>query len=125
MSKMKIEVLDRREFLIAGTAAAALATLLSSGALAAEDAMTVLNKLTKGATPEEGKVKLMMPEIAENGAKVRTKILVESPMTPDNYCKSVTIIAPKNPVPHVCTYHFTPDSGRAWISTNIRLAETQ
>ena len=127
MSKMRIEMLDRREFLIAGGAAATLATLLSSGALAAEgkDAMAILNELTKGAKPEEGKVKLMMPEIAENGAKVRTKILVESPMTPDNYCKSVTVIAPKNPAPRVCTFFFTPDSGKAWISTNIRLAETQ
>ncbi len=125
MSKVRIEVLDRREFLITSGAAVAALVALTNGALAKKPATEVLNELTKGAKPAEGKVKLEMPEIAENGAKVRTKITVESPMTPEDYCKSVAIIAPKNPATFVGKFNFTPDSGRAYVSTNIRLAETQ
>ena len=128
MSKVRIEMVDRREFLVIGGAAAAALTALSSGALAKadpSDAAAFLNELTKGAKPAEGKVKLEMPEIAENGATVPLKVSVDSPMTEKDYCKSVTIIATKNPVAHICTFEFTPDSGKAWVSNRIRMAKTQ
>ena len=127
MSKVRIEVLDRREFLVVSGAAAAALTALTTGALARErkDANKLLQELTGGATPAEGKVKLEMPEIAENGATVPIKISVDSPMTDKDYCESVTIIAPKNPAVYVATFHFTPDSGKAWVATRMRLAQTQ
>ncbi len=127
MSKTRIEVLDRREFLVASGAAVATLTALTSGALAREmkDANKLLQELTGGAKPTEGKVKLEMPEIAENGATVPVKISVDSPMTDKDYCESVTIIAPKNPTVYVATFKFTPDSGKAWVSTRMRLAQTQ
>jgi len=127
MSKVRIEVLDRREFLVASGAAVAALTALTSGALAREtkDANKLLQELTGGAKPAEGKVKLEMPEIAENGATVPVKISVESPMTEKDYCESATIIATKNPNVFVCTFKFTPDSGKAWVSTRIRMAQTQ
>ena len=128
MSKITIEVLDRREFLVVGGTAAAALAALTSGALAKADASdpnAYLNELTKGAKPAEGKVKIEMPEIAENGATVPVKVSAESPMTEQDYCKSIAIIATKNPVAHVCTFHFTPDSGKAWVATRIRMAKTQ
>ncbi len=129
MSKVRIEVVDRREFLIvSGGAAAALMAGFVGGAHAKidpADENAFLQQITKGATPTEGKVKLEMPEIAENGATVPLKVSAESPMTADDYCKSITIISTKNPAAHVCTFHFTPDSGKAWASIRIRMAETQ
>ncbi len=128
MSKVRIEMVDRREFLIIGGSAAAALAALSSGALAElkpDDEVGLLNKITKGAAPAEGKVKLEMPEIAENGATVPLKVSVDSPMTADDYCKSVTIIATKNPTAYVCNFQFTPDSGKAWASIRIRMATTQ
>ena len=128
MSKIRIEMLDRREFLVVSGATAAALTALASGAWAKadpSDPAAFLNELTKGAKPAEGKVKIEMPEIAENGATVPVKVSAESPMTADDYCKSITIIATKNPVAHICTFNFTPDSGKAWVSTRIRMAKTQ
>ena len=127
MSKVRIEVLDRREFLVTSGAAVAVLTALTSGALAREmkDANKLLQELTGGAASAEGKGKLEMPEIAENGATVPVKISVDSPMTEKDYCESVTIIAPKNPTVYVATFKFTPDSGKAWVSTRMRLAQTQ
>ncbi len=128
MSKVRIEIVDRREFLIMGGAAAATLAALSSGAWAKgeeKDPVATLNALTKGAKPAEGKVTIEMPEIAENGARVPAKISAESPMTADDYCKSITVIATKNPVAHMCTFNFTPDSGKAFVNIPVRLAQTQ
>ena len=127
MSKVRIDMLDRREFLVTSGAAVAALTALTTGALAREtkDANKLLQELTGGAKPVEEKIKLEMPEIAENGATVPVKISVDSPMTEKDYCQSVTIIAPKNPAVYVATFHFTPDSGKAWVATRMRLAQTQ
>ncbi len=73
----------------------------------------------------EGKVKLDLPQIAENGLVVPINIDVESPMTDADYVKAVYVFADGNPVPHVITYHFSPMSGKASASNRIRLAKTQ
>jgi sulfur-oxidizing protein SoxY len=126
MSSMKIEVIDRRTFLIgAGAAAATLAGLSSLAHATPEQAAAFIDKITGNAKPVEGKVKLEMPEIAENGATVPTKVYVESPMTEQDYCKSVYIVSTKNPKPHICTFHFTPRSGEAWAAIRVRMATTQ
>ncbi len=126
MSKMRIEVIDRRTFLIgAGASAAALAGLASIANATPEQAADFLAKLTGGAKPADGKVKIEMPEIAENGATVPTKVSADSPMTDKDYCKSITLISTKNPAPHICTFHFTPRSGKAFASIRVRMATTQ
>ncbi len=127
MNEVRIKVIDRREFLVTSGAAIAALTALTSGALAREtkDPTKLLQEITGGAAPTEGKVKLEMPEIAENGATVPVKVSVESPMTDKDYCESVTLIATKNPSVYVCAFKFTPDSGKAWVSTRIRMAQTQ
>jgi len=123
---MKIEVIDRRTFLIgAGASAAALAGLANLAHATPEQAAAFIDKITGNAKPVEGKVKLEMPEIAENGATVPTKVYVESPMTEQDYCKSVYIVSTKNPKPHICTFHFTPRSGEAWAAIRVRMATTQ
>ena len=127
--KVKIEVIDRRHFLImtgAGVSAAAMLTGLAGAARAKADlAAEYMSKVLAGAKPAEGRVKLTMPEIAENGATVPTKVSVDSPMTDGDYCKAVHIVSTKNPAPHVCTFHFTPRAGKAEASIRIRMATTQ
>ncbi|WP_081910235.1 thiosulfate oxidation carrier protein SoxY [Thermopetrobacter sp. TC1] len=126
MSMMKIEVIDRRTFLIgAGASAATLAALSNLAHATPDQAAAFLAKLTGGAQPAEGKVKLVMPEIAENGATVPTEVSADSPMTEKDYCKSISIISTKNPKPHICTFHFTPRSGKAVAKIRVRMAETQ
>jgi len=74
---------------------------------------------------ESGKIKLNLPEIAENGLAVPISFEVESPMTPDNYVKSLHVLSEGNPFPTVFTYHFTPGAGRAAGSNKIRLGKSQ
>ena len=84
-----------------------------------------IKKLYGDKTFESGKIKLDVPEIAENGLVVPVNVEVESPMTDADYVKSVHVFAEGNPFPGVVSYKFTPACGKASASTRMRLAETQ
>jgi sulfur-oxidizing protein SoxY len=118
--------LDRRQVLITSLGAAAAAYVIGAGpAQAANDSADLLNKFTGGKTPAEGKVKIDMPEIAENGNTVPMTITVDSPMTEQSYVKDVLVVADGNPRGGVVTFHFSPASGVAEANTRIRLARSQ
>jgi sulfur-oxidizing protein SoxY len=85
----------------------------------------VLNKLVGGKKAQPGKVTVRMPEIAENGNTVPITVAVDSPMTPQNYVKAIHVVADDNPNPEVMSVHLTPASGKAEMSTRMRLAKTQ
>jgi sulfur-oxidizing protein SoxY len=118
--------LDRRTLLTA-SAAAAVASFFGTGRAFAtvEDVTKAIEEFTGGAEVSEGALTLTTPEIAENGNSVPVSVLVESPMTEDDYVESVMILAEENPLPDVATFHFTPMSGEAKASTRMRLAKTQ
>lgn len=129
MEKLIPPAMNRRELLVGiGAAGAAGALLLSNQpTLAAQDQgwEAALKKIVGDQTPMEGKVTLEMPEIAENGNTVPFSISVDSPMTDDDYVKAVHVISTGNPQPIVATFHFTPLSGKAAVSSRMRLAKTQ
>ena len=94
MTKMKVEVLDRRQFVVVGASAAAIIAGFAGTANATpETAMELVKKLTNGGSDNamDGKVNVDLPEIAENGNTVPVKVSVESPMTADDYVKAVQI----------------------------------
>jgi sulfur-oxidizing protein SoxY len=72
-----------------------------------------------------GKVKLDIPPLVENGNTVPLTVSVASTMTADDYVKSIHVFNEKNPQPNIGNFHLGPSSGRAQISTRIRLADTQ
>jgi sulfur-oxidizing protein SoxY len=111
--------------LAAGAVTAAASAGTSGGAWAANDSQDLIKKFTGGKAPAKGRVKLDLPEIAENGNAVPMTVSVESPMTKDNYVSDVLVVAEANPRGGVATFHFTPASGVAEVNTRIRLAETQ
>ena len=74
---------------------------------------------------DSGKIKLDVPEIAENGLVVPVNVEVESPMTDADYVKAVHVLADGNPLPGIVSYSFTPACGKASASTRMRLAQTQ
>ena len=116
----------RRQALRFTALAAFVAVLAPRMAVATEEAVaTELEKLYAGKSMAEGRIKLDMPEIAENGLVVPINISVESPMTEADYVKSVHVFADGNPLPQVVSYHFTPVCGQAAASTRMRLAQTQ
>jgi sulfur-oxidizing protein SoxY len=116
---------NRRRTLALGAGAMAVAVLRPLPALAKNDADEVVKKFTGGKIAAQGKVKLDLPEIAENGNTVPMTVTVESPMTEQSYVSEVLIVANENPRSGVVTFHFSPSSGVAEANTRIRLAATQ
>src|SRR3982750_778676 len=107
----------------------ALCALPSIAARAAEagsdSAETMIVKLTGGKIVNEGRVKLELPLLADNGNSVSLKVSVESPMTPADYVKSIHLYGPKNPRPNIANFYLGPRAGRAQVTTRVRLGGTQ
>jgi sulfur-oxidizing protein SoxY len=121
------QFINRRQALALGAGAATVAMLGASSApaLANNDAEETIKKFTGGKTAVQGKIKLDLPEIAENGNTVPMTVTVDSPMTEQSHVTEVLIVADANPRSGVATFHFTPASGVAEANTRIRLASTQ
>jgi len=122
----EVGAVSRRDVL-AGGAAAMLAVLLAPRHALADTAMTEaeLKRQFGGRPMTEGKIKLNLPLIAENGLVVPVSVEVESPMTVDDYVKAVHLFADGNPAPPVASFHFTAANGRAAASSRMRLAKSQ
>lgn len=121
--------MKRRDFLSIGAAAAAAASLgaraQALGLQAAQDMTPFIDKITGGRPVERKDVEIEIPQLAENGNSVPLHVRVASPMTADDRVTDVYVLAERNPRPHVATFHFGPQAGRAEITTRIRLAGTQ
>ncbi len=99
---------------------------LSTLASAAPDAVAAeIKKMFGDKKLLDGKIKLDLPTIAENGLVVPLGFEVESPMTDKDYVKAIHFFAEGNPNPLVASFIFTPLSPKAAAALRIRLATTQ
>ena len=119
----------RRQFLgFAGVAAALgavpVVTLRPAEATPATLASAIRN-VTNGAPVKTGKVKLDVPPLVENGNTVPLTVGVDHPMAPEDHVTSIHVFNEKNPQPNIANFYLGPHSGRAQVSTRIRLADSQ
>jgi len=117
--------MNRREVLTAGAGALAAGMGLAAGpARAANDYADQIKAFTGGRTPVEGRMKLELPELAENGNTVPLSVAVDGPIGEGAHVQEILVVAPANPNARVIRFRFSPASV-AEASTRIRLAETQ
>ena len=111
---------------MAATGGVVFVSALPMRAAASEaDLIAARTKLFGNRPITEGRVTLELPPIAENGHSVPLKVEVDSPMTEADYVKQIAILSPRNPLPLIGQFHLTPQSGRALVSTRIRMSGTQ
>ena len=125
LSRMPGDQPSRRTFPLGVAAAVTAFAVPATAALAQDQAQAwelAVRKILGDAKPIEGKFALEMPEIAENGNTVPFTVSVESPMTEKDHVKAIHVIATANPQPGVATFRFTPLSGKAAVSSRMRLA---
>lgn len=118
-------MINRRQALAVGAGAVVLAGGFSVPAFAKNDSAELIEKFTGGKKPADGKIKLDLPEIAENGNTVPMTVSVSHPMAPEDHVKSIHVFNEKNPQPNIANFYLGPHSGRAQVSTRIRLADSQ
>jgi sulfur-oxidizing protein SoxY len=71
-----------------------------------------------------GKIKLDLPLIAEDGGNVAVTVESDMPVAGALHLRHIYIISDKNRRPLLAKFTFAPESGRASISTSVRLATT-
>jgi sulfur-oxidizing protein SoxY len=117
--------LNRREALAAGVGACAAALESAAGpARALNDYTQLIAKFTGGKLPVEGRVKLELPELAENGNTVPLSVAVDGSSGEGVYVQEILVVAPANPNARVIRFRFSSMSIPE-ASTRVRLAETQ
>lgn len=116
--------ITRRRAIALGVGAVSMLTLRP--AFATPEAMrAAIGDFVGEASPRDGRVTLDVPPLVENGNAVPVTVSVESPMTEADFVRGIALFNEKNPLPQVARFHLTPRSGRAAVSTRIRLADSQ
>jgi sulfur-oxidizing protein SoxY len=119
----------RRHLLRLAGSAAALGVVPAVIVRPADATPTMLSSAIRNVVGEapvhNGKVKLDIPPLVENGNTVPMTVSVASAMTADDHVKSIHVFNEKNPQPNIGNFHLGPRAGRAQISTRIRLADSQ
>lgn len=71
------------------------------------------------------RVRIEIPPVFSDGYRVPLALSVDSPMVEADHVRCIHVLAPQNPIVVAAVFRFTPQSGRAAISTRIRLAKSQ
>jgi sulfur-oxidizing protein SoxY len=84
-----------------------------------------IRKVVGQSPVRRGKVKLDVPPLIDNGNAVALSVAVDSPMNAAEHVKAIHVFTEKNPQPNVVSVYLGPRSGRATVTTRVRLADTQ
>ena len=119
--------LTRRELFLASAAGFANAAIVSPAKASDEidEAAELIKRLTGKTATASDRLHLVMPRTFPNGYTVPLNVDIDSPMTENDYVKYVRVVAPRNPLIEVATFHFFPQLSQPRVSTRIRLAEPQ
>ena len=109
-----------------GAAALAATPLLPRVAVGTPaEAEQAIREVLGEAKGQDGKVKLDLPPIAENGNSVPVTVTVESAMSATDYVKSIHLFAEQNPLPNIAHFHLGPRAGKPEVATRVRLFVSQ
>ena len=118
--------MERRKFLAITGAAALAAPIVTRPALAVPaDVKRAMRDLFGDAAMTNGRVKLDIPNLVENGNTVSVTLAADGPMAGPQRINSLHLFAEENPLPNVGSFYFGPAAGRIRVSARIRLATTQ
>jgi sulfur-oxidizing protein SoxY len=119
-------MITRRTFLflslLSGTAKAQLPPNI--GELRKQALDEAIRKVVGGAQVRQGKVKLDIPPLIDNGNTVPLSVAVESPMTEADHVKAIHVFTERNPQPYVLSVQLGSRAGRAHIATRARIGDT-
>jgi sulfur-oxidizing protein SoxY len=89
------------------------------------DLKAAIAAYTGGREVRPGRVAIDIARLVDNGNAVPMTVAVDTPMTPDNFVRAIAVFNERNPERDVARFELSPQSGRAVVSTRIRLATSQ
>lgn len=117
-------IFPRRRLLQAGAALPLLA-LVRPAAATPEALRAAIAAFTGGAQPQTGKVAFEIAKLIDNGNAVPVTIRIDSPMTAASHVTAIALFNERNPQTDIARFTLGPRSGKAEVSTRIRLATSQ
>ena len=120
--------MERRQLLVSGlTTWVAAAAPAASAALAnptnPANLQAAMLAFTGGAAVQDGKVRLDISPLVENGNTV--PVTVSVPGLDATQVRRLALFTERNPQPEVAVFQLGPLAGRAVVSTRMRLATSQ
>ena len=115
----------RQVLLLAGASLFAPAARSQGAEMLADDLRRTVLAWTGGITPREDRVRIDIAPLVENGNAVPVSLSMPSAMTAADHVRAIALFNERNPQREVAVFHFSPRSGRAEVSTRIRLATSQ
>lgn len=127
MEKTRLPGFTRRTILTAAVAGSAgfASAVLASTQPPSDDVVDIVKRLTGKTPTASDRLHLVMPQAFPNGYTVPLTLTIDSPMTEADHVRHVSVLAPRNPLVEVATFHFIPQRSEPRVSTRIRLAEPQ
>ena len=80
---------------------------------------------TQGRKPQTEGLLLDVPTLADNPAAVPVKVKVTLPITAQDWCEEIIVLADLNPAPLACRLQFTAAAGTAEAAVRVRLSQSQ
>jgi sulfur-oxidizing protein SoxY len=119
-------MITRRCFLVVAGAGLILPLAPNGSARATPaEVAALIRDLVGEAELRDGRVKLDLPVMVENGNAVSMTVSVDAPRSGLDSVQSIDVFAEGNPLPHVVRFTFGPRTGAARVATRIRLATSQ
>jgi sulfur-oxidizing protein SoxY len=84
-----------------------------------------ITSFTGGQPVRDGRVHLALSPLVENGNTVPVSVRVDSAMTPTDHVRRLALFAERNPQSDVAIFELSPLSGKAEVSTRMRLSTSQ
>jgi sulfur-oxidizing protein SoxY len=117
---------SRRDLLrVAVGSAALIAIRPASGLALPSELAAAVSAWVGGASLKEGRVRLDIADLIDNGNSVPITVQVDSPMTPTDHVTAIAVFNEKNPQRDVVRFGLGVRAGKAVVSTRIRLATSQ
>ena len=85
----------------------------------------VVADFTGSATPSTDGLQFDVPTLADNPSAVPVKVKVTAPITEQDWCEEIIVLAELNPSPLACKLQFTPLAGTAEAAVRVRLSQSQ
>lgn len=112
----------RRRFLLLGASGLIVPLLPAAARATPAQVAALIAELVGEGEIHDGRVKLDIPVMVENGNSVGMTVTVDAPVAD---VRSIDVFAEGNPLPHVLRVAFGPHAGAPRVATRIRLATSQ